>query len=1723
MLVRMHLWMRLALGVLLSRSIGLCQVITTEVGTDPPGIGQSQAATATPLGQIYAVAFDPSGNLYIADYEGNQVFRVAPSGTLTLVAGNGFAGFSGDGGPAVNASIKSPQGVAVGSDGTIYISDTGNDRLRRVATDGTISTYAGNGFETFSGDGGLATNASLFAPNGLAFDAAGNLYVADTRHSRIRRISLGGIITTVAGNGQETYAGEGIATASALNDPVAIAFDGSGSLYIADTLNNRIRRVTNGTISTFAGVGQPGYLDGPASSAVFSFPKGMAFDSNGNLFIADPGNNLIRKIESNVVSTVAGNGALAFAGDGGNPLAASLAGPSAVAVDPSGDLFIADTMNDRIRLLSASTNNISTFAGNGAFRLSADGIPALSSFLSEPEDVKLGPDGLLYIVDAQNNRILRMNADNTVVTVAGNGQYGFSGDGHAANSASLYFPRHISFDSNGNMYIADTLNLRIRRVTPQGIISTIAGNGQPGYSGDNGPALNASLKYPTDAACDSAGNLYIADQLNNVIRVVKNGTISTFAGNGKAAYGGDGIPAVNSSLNEPYGLFIDSMDVVYIADTYNHRIRNVTKDGVIHLVAGTGVVHYGGDGGLAVNAQLNSPSGVAADGAGDLFISDSGNDVIRIIHPNQIIGTVAGNGSPGYTGDGAAATAATLNEPLSMTPDGLGGLHIADALNNRIRRLLPTSPSYDAAPSTFTFNASAGGSVTPPQTIQVSSTVTGLGFTVALSDSWLTASLTSGSMPSSVEITVDPSQLAAGTHKGTVTITSALASVPNRVVTVSVNVAPAEAPQLTVDSSGINFTFVQGATPGKATLTVSNKGGGVITFAVSSSTTRGGQWLTISPSAGTVTPSAPVSLNIAAASGTLDVGAYTGAITVTTGTAGQIKVPVTMAISASVSKILLSQTGLSFVGVSKGGSVLPQSIGILNVGGGVMNWSAQASTLTGSGWLALSSTSGTVNRPFLDVSFTDVLVNARSLAPGTYYGSIQVSATNADNAPQTVLIVLNVLPTGSNPGPEVNPTGLIFTGVAGAEDPGSQDVSIANVTGNPVLYGSSATYVTGGNWLAYSPQSATVTPDTPVNIVVQPHITNLQPGIRRGALTLALDDGSIRTVSVLSVLAPAGSMGANFRGQEAAGIKSTSGCQPTKLSPVFTQIGAGLTVPAGWPVAVIAQVVDDCGSPMTQGSAVVSFSNGDPPLPLISLQNGQWSGTWQPGNASGPSVTASLSAQSESSLAGAAQTIVGLQGNKVLPSASGGVANAVDLTAGPLAPGELVWIKGTGLADGQASSSASPLPLQLAGASVVIGGRLASLLYADESQVLGVVPPDLPANSSQQIILLHGTSTGIPSPAIVAATQPAVFTQDGSGTGQALAYKAGILADAGHPVQPGDQVVIYCAGLGAVDAQGAVMNPVAVTIGGLTAHVNFAGLAVSSNYPAEGPPAILGVSTGLGGLYQITATVPSNVAGGAAAIVLSSTGQTSPPSVSLAVGSGPLLIPAVTAVVNGASFLGGGVVPGEIATLFGTNLTASIGANITSSLPLPKTFLNDAVIINGLPVPLFAVDNVNGQEQFNFQVPWEVVNGPNADIAVMNNGTTGASVSVRVLAAQPGIFNYNVGGTTFGAILHSNFQLADAAHPATKGETVLIYCTGLGVVSSPPDDGTAANGQATVATTTVTIGGVSAAVSFSGLAPGFVGLYQVNAAVPSGIASGNQPVVIREDGSSSNSVMLPVQ
>ncbi len=229
-------------------------------------------------------------------------------------------------------------------------------------------------------------------------------------------------------------------------------------------------------------------------------------------------------------------------------------------------------------------------------------------------------------------------------------------------------------------------------------------------------------------------------------------------------------------------------------------------------------------------------------------------------------------------------------------------------------------------------------------------------------------------------------------------------------------------------------------------------------------------------------------------------------------------------------------------------------------------------------------------------------------------------------------------------------------------------------------------------------------------------------------------------------------------------------------------------------------------------------------------------------------------------------------------------------------------------------------------------------------------------------------------------------------------------------------------------------------------------------------------------------------------------------------------------MVNGASFVGGGIVPGEIATIFGSNLTSGSGINLAGALPLATQLLNVEVKFNKtILAPLFAVDNVNGQQQINFQVPWELAGMDTASISVTNNGATGGELMVPVLAAQPGIFAYSAGGLTFGAILHADFQLVDIAHPAIGGETVLIYCTGLGAVESGPADGQAGNGQSTTALPHVGIGGIDSVVSFAGLAPGFVGLYQINVQIPESLSPGNQPVSIMLAGHASNTVLLPVK
>jgi sugar lactone lactonase YvrE len=345
------------------------------------------------------------------------------------------------------------------------------------AQSGIISTVAGNGAAGFSGDGDPATSAQLYGPTGVAVDAAGNLYIADSSNNRIRKVTPGGVITTVAGNGSAGFSGDG----------------------------------------------------GPATSAQLAHPNDIAVDTAGNLFIVDTNNNRIRKVTpGGVITTVAGNGSVGFSGDGGPATAAQLNGPQAVAVDmTAGNLFIADTNNVRIRRVSPG-GVITTVAGNGSVGFSGDGGPATVAQFSGPEGIAVDSNGNFYISDVYNYRIRKVTAAGIISTVAGNGISGFSGDGGPATAAQIYDPQEIAIDAAGTLFIADEANERIRMVTPSGVITTVAGNGIAGFSGDGGQATDAQLHGPEAVAEDTAGNLFIADEGNNRIRKVSGVSVSAF-------------------------------------------------------------------------------------------------------------------------------------------------------------------------------------------------------------------------------------------------------------------------------------------------------------------------------------------------------------------------------------------------------------------------------------------------------------------------------------------------------------------------------------------------------------------------------------------------------------------------------------------------------------------------------------------------------------------------------------------------------------------------------------------------------------------------------------------------------------------------------------------------------------------------------------------------------------------------------------------------------------------------------------------------------------------------------------------------------------------------------------------------------------------------------------------------------------------------------------------
>jgi len=353
----------------------------------------------------------------------------------------------------------------------------------------------------------------------------------------------------------------------------------------------------------------------------------------------------------------------------------------------------------------AQTGIITTSAGNGIPGFSGDGGPATLAQLDSPTGVAVDSAGNLYIPDSVNNRVRMVTAAGVISTVAGNGSFGFGGDGGPATSAQLNFPSGVAVDSLGNIYFSDSANYRVRKVTPAGIISTVAGNGTAGFSGDGGPARSAQLDTPIGVAVDSAGNLYIADYYNyRIRRVTPSGIISTVAGNGIPGFSGDGGPAAAAQLGSAPGVAVDTAGNLYITDSSNARIRKVTAAGVISTVAGDGTVGFAGDGGPATAAKLNGSTGVAVDSIGNLYIADRRNYRIRKVTPAGVISTVAGNGTVGFSGDGGPATAAQFNFPTAVAVDPAANLYIADPLGYRIRKI-----TFDSASVIFFPQVVVGG------------------------------------------------------------------------------------------------------------------------------------------------------------------------------------------------------------------------------------------------------------------------------------------------------------------------------------------------------------------------------------------------------------------------------------------------------------------------------------------------------------------------------------------------------------------------------------------------------------------------------------------------------------------------------------------------------------------------------------------------------------------------------------------------------------------------------------------------------------------------------------------------------------------------------------------------------------------------------------------------------------------------------------------------------
>ncbi len=704
-----------------------------------------------------SVVKDGKGNLYITAPHSQFVFELSAGGAVSQFSGIGVIGFQGNG-KANALPMWNPYDAIVDAEGNVYIANTNDNIIQKVDTSGNITVIVGTSKPCYAarcGDGGLATKARLNGPQGILFDAKGNLYIADTGDNRVRVVKPDGNIYPFAGNfatscssGTQACGDGGLAVKASMSAPEGLALDNKGNVYIADSGDNRVRVVSLKThiINAFAGTGTSCFPSwntcgdgGSALSANLGNPQGLSIDKSENLYIADTRDQRIRIVSvAGIINTFAGTGHHGFAGDTGQAVDAELSNPNGVYVDSASNVFISDTGNQRVREV-VPTGVINTILGGGN---GGDGGAATAAQFANPNGVAVDPSDNYYIADTTNNTVREVSGG-TITAVAGNGLSGYSGDGGPATSAQLNGPIGVALDSSSNVYIADTSNHVVREVSA-GNINTFAGDGSPcspstGSCGDGGAATSAQLSTPTAIAVDASGNIFIADSSAQKIREVSGGIISTVAGTGTSGYSGNGGPATSADLSRPTGVTVDGSENIYIADSGNNRVRCVIGTvggcgdvqhkyavGTIVGYAYNGAESFAGDGGLAIDGQRWNPTQVALDSRGNLFIGGGNDELVqRVDLATGTIVTVAGDDKAwwfyGFRGDGGFATNAQIDN-AGLAIDSHESLFIADAGNDRIREVATMVPVAGLSAKSLNFGDVTVGQQSQPMNVTFKNT-----------------------------------------------------------------------------------------------------------------------------------------------------------------------------------------------------------------------------------------------------------------------------------------------------------------------------------------------------------------------------------------------------------------------------------------------------------------------------------------------------------------------------------------------------------------------------------------------------------------------------------------------------------------------------------------------------------------------------------------------------------------------------------------------------------------------------------------------------------------------------------------------------------------------------------------------------------------------------------------------------------------------------------------